>query len=61
MTKKGQKVEGVVFVPYFSSNGYYRGKNYLLEACSKHFELLNGKTTFSKNCVCEGDVLVTFT
>jgi hypothetical protein len=61
MTKKGQKLEGVAFVLYFSSNEYYSGKNYLLEACSKHFKLLKGKTKFSKNYVSEGDVLATLT
>ncbi len=35
MTKKGQTIEGVVRVHYFSSHGYYSGKNYLLEPCSK--------------------------
>jgi len=59
--EKGTKIEGVAFVLYFSSNGYYSGKNDLLEACSKHFELLKRKTNFSKNYVSEDDVLVTLT
>jgi hypothetical protein len=61
MTQKGRKTEGVVFVLYFPPNGCYSRKNYLLEAYRKHFELLKGKTNFSKNCVSERDILVTLT
>ncbi len=61
MTKKGQKIKGVVLVLYFSSNVYYSRNNYLLENGSKQFELLTGKTNFSKKFAIEGDILVTST
>jgi hypothetical protein len=61
MTKKRQKIEGIVLAHYFSSHRYYIGKNYLLVACSKHFGLIKEKENFPKKCVIDGDVLVTST
>ena len=46
MMKKGQKVEGGVFVSYFSANVRYIERNVLQMFCSGHFRVSNENKRF---------------